>query len=162
MHQSRLPKRTLSNWAATYSHESCRSQAALGPWTRRLSSFARTSYQLFQSGDWSQTTRPLPNCCRSSAVARFISTSAEGIATLVALANIFHLLPSTANTFLEQLVNLIVKSPTWSQSLRFIPETCPKTAFTSQTSCTSTLQYLDAIHEALPTLGLIKRPSFDT
>ncbi|KAJ7590989.1 hypothetical protein C8J56DRAFT_1135339 [Mycena floridula] len=34
----------------------------------------------------------------------------EGITKLVCLANIFHLLPSAANTFLEQLVNLIVQT----------------------------------------------------
>ena len=42
-------------------------------------------------------------------------TDTEGITKLVCLANIFHLLPSAANVFLENLVNAIVQAETQMQ-----------------------------------------------
>ncbi|KAJ7629942.1 hypothetical protein DFH06DRAFT_1337874 [Mycena polygramma] len=41
---------------------------------------------------------------------KLVITENEGITKLVRLANIFHLLPSAANIFLENLVNLIVQT----------------------------------------------------
>ncbi|KAF8144152.1 hypothetical protein K438DRAFT_1783114 [Mycena galopus ATCC 62051] len=45
-----------------------------------------------------------------SSASRLTLGENEGITKLVRLANIFHLLPSAANIFLEQLVNLIVQT----------------------------------------------------